>query len=225
MNLLGSDEKGRLAEVIGHELRNPLASAVASVSVSLEMTDRDDPRTLYLEQTLDDLSRVSTLLTSYLDFGRSGGMNRKDLDLVEVVRKVHERYVSRFVHSTQSSHVAQVGLASSDPSLRMLGDPVLLERLVENLIENAMSMGASYVDIYLESDGDDRILQVSDNGPGVPADLRDELFEPFVSGRGSSGLGLALAKDIVMSHGGTIELLPSLVGARFQITLPATWRR
>ena len=75
MNLLKSNSRGRLAEVLGHELRNPLASAMASVSVSLEMSDAGDPRSTFLSRALDDLARASTILTSYLDFGRRGAMN------------------------------------------------------------------------------------------------------------------------------------------------------
>jgi signal transduction histidine kinase len=234
VNLLRSINSGigaraRLAEVLGHELRNPLASAVASIGVTMEMTDPGDPRAAFLDRAMQELSRVSALLTSYLELGRSDESGREEIDLVEVVSAAAQRFrthparIEFEVATGDETDPAARDDAGSEP-VRLLGHPVLLERLVENLIENALSMGATRVDLYLEREPDECVLHVSDDGPGVPLEMRDQLFDPFVSGRGSSGLGLALCKDVVEIHGGSITLVPSIDGAMFRVSIPAPWR-
>jgi signal transduction histidine kinase len=211
VNLTGSKSKRRLAEVIGHELRNPLASAVARISVSMEMTERADPRSRLLDKALDDLSRVSTLLTRYLQFGRSGDLECKDLDLADLVRSVG----ARFEHAASRMQVE----AAEEP-VHFCGDRALLERMVENILENAIAVGARNVDVLITVEKGNCVLCFTDDGPGVPHHLTETLFDPFVSGRGSSGIGLALARDVAESHGGTVTLAPSEVGAVFRVTLP-----
>ena len=151
MSLIKSNKRERLADVIGHELRNPLASAVASVSVSMEMTDVGDPRATFLTRAFDELTRISTLLTSYLDFGRSGVMNCEELDLVAITHQIRDRY---------RGHPAEVKVTVGEVSVRLHGDPVLLERLIENLVENAISMGASQVEMFCERNGFECTLHV-----------------------------------------------------------------
>lgn len=211
MSLIKSNKRERLADVIGHELRNPLASAVASVSVSMEMTDVGDPRATFLTRAFDELTRISTLLTSYLDFGRSGVMNCEELDLVAITHQICDRY---------RGHPAEVKVTVGEVSVRLHGDPVLLERLIENLVENAISMGASQVEMFCERNGLECTLHVSDNGPGVPYEMREDLFESSFSDRPGGGLGLALCRDVVESHGGTIVLVPSVRGAVFKVSIP-----
>ena len=216
MRLIGSNGLERQAEIIGHELRNPLASAVANLSVCAEMTDAEDPRSTFLSQVMTDLARMSTLLTAYLDFGSSPGRRRLELDLAELVVTV----VTRF-----AEHPIDIEFETGEGPATIQGDSTLLERMLENLLENALSMGATRVDVYLSRETDACVLHVSDNGPGVALNLREDLFDPNVSGRGSSGLGLALARDIVESHGGSITLLPSAIGAVFRVSLPVSCAR
>lgn len=119
MNLIKSNSRGRLAEVLGHELRNPLASAVASICVSLEMSDASDPRSTFLTRALDDLTRVSTLLTTYLDFGRSGMMNCEETDLIEVANRIRDRY---------RGHPAEVKVTTGEGPVQLRGEPLVSGR-------------------------------------------------------------------------------------------------
>jgi CheY-like chemotaxis protein len=109
----------------------------------------------------------------------------------------------------------------------VVGNPVALRRALLNLVVNAgdaVPATGGRVRVALAMDGDRAVLEVSDNGPGVPEEYRDRLFEPFVSsrrhGRGA-GLGLAVVYAIVTEHGGEIELDPvGGPGARFVVRLP-----
>lgn len=204
-----NDRTRRLCAVLGHELRNPLASAMTSVQLASALMDASDPRADYLRQATVDLDRISSLLSAYLEFGRVGRGSRRLLDLTEVVRAV----VSRKCHTRAT-------LATETCAVR--GDADLIGRALENMIENALDAGASRVEVSLDTRDGAAVIEVSDNGPGIPAKLRDRVFDPFVSGRNSSGLGLAVARDVIESHGGRITLADRgrRGGALFQIILP-----
>ena len=110
-------------------------------------------------------------------------------------------------------------------ALEVSGSAALLERAVENLVDNAFRCGAKRVELLVLRRGAQVVLEVSDDGPGVAPAVRDRLFELFASGRGSTGLGLVLVKDIAVAHGGTVQLEPSIAGARFTLVLPSRQAR
>ncbi|MCA8956990.1 MAG: HAMP domain-containing histidine kinase [Planctomycetes bacterium] len=205
---------GHLAEVIGHEIRNPLASAVANLGVLAEMIDERDPRAPFAARAMSDLARASSLLTSYLDLERSGHAEREVLAIDTVVRRACER------HATGSVRVEH---RDGAPGAMVHGNSHLLERLLENLLENAIGVGARRIEVVTGQHGGTCTIEVQDDGPGIPPQLHDKVFEPFVSGRSSSGLGLALVRRIVELHDGSIALVPSTRGALFHIELPVSW--
>jgi signal transduction histidine kinase len=107
------------------------------------------------------------------------------------------------------------------------------ERMVTNLLRNAAQAGATIITVRAQrnagADGDRKspgrpdavAIEVIDNGPGLAADARAHLFEPFASARkGGTGLGLAIVRDLVEAHGGTVRLLDCGTGAHFRIELP-----
>jgi len=196
--------------VLGHELRNPLAAALTGVSLVREMVDPGDPREEILSRAVADLERVGRLVASFLDFSRARDPRRQQVDFGDVAQAVVDR---------KGPNVALCRRAAA----RTAGDPMLLERVLENLVENALAMGASRVDVECFATDGEVHVDVVDDGPGVPTALRDEIFEPSVSGRGSSGLGLAIAADVIAAHGGRISLRPTVQGATFRVTLPC-WK-
>ena len=116
--------------------------------------------------------------------------------------------------------------ADLDPlPLRVRGDPVELEQIIFNLVRNAIEATAgaprSRVTMSSRRDGAFAVVEVSDSGPGVPAELRARLFEPFVTGRpGGTGLGLALCRRLVERMGGEIDLLAERPETVFRLRLP-----
>ncbi len=205
-----ADRDRRLLAYVGHQLRNPLAAAMVNISVVNEMVDEGDPRRPRLSQALADLERVADLLTSLLAFGRAGVPELRPVDLAQVVRRVAERVCP------STSRVT----APADAAV-MQGDGRLLEQAIENLMHNSVSAGATMVEIIVDREPGELVLHIEDNGRGVPADIGERIFDPMVSGRGSTGLGLAMAREIIEAHGGSLNLLPTSSGALFRISLPS----
>ena len=115
--------------------------------------------------------------------------------------------------------------------MEVRGDPDQLARVVRNLLDNASRYARSSITIELgpSAERGDVQLAVSDDGPGVPPGSQELVFERFARidhsrhrGTGGTGLGLSIARDIAGSHGGTIVLEPTPVGARFVVHLPTT---
>jgi signal transduction histidine kinase len=99
-----------------------------------------------------------------------------------------------------------------------------VETVLTTLVENSRQAGAKAVTIRAAVVGDEVVLRVTDNGPGVPAADRDRLFEPFFTSRretGGTGLGLSIARSLLAACGGTIASVRAKEGARFEIFLPA----
>ena len=104
-----------------------------------------------------------------------------------------------------------------------LGGYVALETVLATLIENARQAGAGVVAIAVRADQGRAVIELADNGPGVPPADRERIFDPFFTSRresGGTGLGLPIARALVQGCGGSLELEDSMAGARFVVTLP-----
>lgn len=113
------------------------------------------------------------------------------------------------------------------PDVRVIGVTEQLHRLLNNLLKNAYRQTDTTVTITLNIRGDDVVLTIADNGPGIPGDDRERVFGRFTRldtarsrDAGGTGLGLAIARDIANSHGGTLEIDDSPRGAAFMLRLP-----
>ena len=200
-----------MVAMLGHELRNPLAGGLASVSAAREMSDPADPRRPFLDRAMADLGRLSELLDRYLEYGRSGNVERRQIDLMAMVQRLARRH-------------PQVENGCCEP-VHIRGDAALLDRCLENLVENSLLAGATKVRVTVTPRAGRAAIDIADDGPGISDDLKHRLFQPFVSGRGRTGLGLSLVSRIAEAHGGGIELLPASRGARFRVTIPTVEMR
>jgi signal transduction histidine kinase len=169
--------------------------------------------TIGMQHLVDDL-----LALARSDAGASPA-RRVPVDLDDVV----ERQARRLRASGRVA-VDSTGIGAA----RVLGDADQLARAVGNVVDNAVRHARSTVALSVSASGDDAVVAVSDDGPGIPPDRRDEVFERFArldgaraQGEGGTGLGLAIARDVVAAHGGTIVVDPDHhPGARLVITLP-----
>ena len=254
------DELGRLAEIVNgllgrvgdafrtqrqfvadasHELRTPIAIIRGEADVTLRRNTRDEAEYRETLQVIQDesvrLSRIvdDLFLLARVDAGSLIGEHR-DLSVSDLVGAA-VRSVRSLAESREVS--LQIVEAVRSNGLRMHGDSVLLHRLVLNLLDNALKHAPLGSTVQVHVDATDELVQidVQDEGPGVPTELRERLFERFVhsaspqphngaSGHGGgAGLGLAIAQAIAHAHGGDIALRPStdlVGGARFRASLP-----
>jgi len=218
-----------LSASLAHEIKNPLASIRSSIE-QLSRSARDDEDERFLAQlVVRESDRLSRLLTEFLDFSRVQVTNRQELDLAQVTEKAAD--VVR--NHPDCPEQAVIEVAQQPATLE--GDEDLLHRVAVNLILNAVQAadGAAHVQVEVREAGSTELppgvglasavlLRVEDDGPGIPEDLRERLFEPFVSGRiGGSGLGLAIVQRAVEAHRGVIlvESTPG-EGTVFSVLLP-----
>jgi signal transduction histidine kinase len=200
-----------------HELRSPLAR----IRMGLElMSDRPSPTArdeiarniAELDQLIDEILLASRLDAKEADMGTIETVDLTGLAAEECAR----------VHAE-----LDVAENASSDALTVRGVPRLLRRAIRNLLENARRYGAGEISVELGNRHGAAEIRVNDRGPGVPAALRDRIFEPFYRLPGASernggvGLGLALVKSITERHGGSVrcEDRPG-GGASFVIALP-----
>ncbi|MEV4438315.1 ATP-binding protein [Streptomyces sp. NPDC049577] len=191
----------RLAADASHQLRTPLTA----LSMRLEeITLTDDPETVKEEATiaLTQVERltdvVQRLLTNSRD-PKTGSAVTFDLD--EVIKQQIEEWRP----ATRSGGRALV--RSGKQGLRAVGTPGAVAQVLATLIENSLMHGDGTVALRTRVTGNQAVVEVSDEGPGVPPDLGSRVFERTVSGRNSTGLGLAVARDLAEADGGRLELL------------------
>ncbi|MER7398170.1 ATP-binding protein [Streptomyces sp. NPDC000151] len=191
----------RLAADASHQLRTPLTA----LSMRLEeITLTDDPETVKEEATIalgqvDRLSDVvQRLLTNSRD-PRSGSAVAFDLD--EVVKQQIEEWRPAYRSAGRAI------VRSGKKNLRAVGTPGAVAQVLATLIENSLMHGDGTVALRTRVTGNQAVVEVTDAGPGVPPDLGSRVFERTVSGRNSTGLGLAVARDLAEADGGRLELL------------------
>lgn len=204
-----------------HELRSPLAR----IRMALELQDfrPDNASRKELTQNIDELDQLvgEILLASRLDARES------ELGLVEAVELLGLAAEECALIGAELI-VDGSGAASIAPELEVMGVDRLLRRLLRNLLENAKRYGRDRVTLELGRVRQQAVIGVRDDGPGVPAELRERIFEPFFRLPGSReseasvGLGLALVRSIAERHGGTVRCVEpgTAGGACFVVELP-----
>jgi two-component system sensor histidine kinase PilS (NtrC family) len=219
-----------LSASLAHEIRNPLASIRSSVEQLARSKHADDDERFLAGLIVRESDRLSRLLSEFLDFARVRATHFVPLDLhslvVAVVRliRAHPECRPDAVITVEGSHTL------------LEGDEDLLHRVVANLVLNAVQAArgpiritisvapAQFSEIPHGTNLEHAVrLQIRDNGPGIPEEVRERLFQPFVSGRsGGSGLGLAIVQRAVEAHRGLV-LVDSAAGSgtTFTIFLPA----
>jgi two-component system, NtrC family, sensor histidine kinase HydH len=211
---------GRLLAGVAHEVRNPLAGIRSTVQLWQRLPDQaQTPASL--DAVLQAVDRLNALVGRLLYFARTGWEEPRPVDLNAVVRETVE--LVRAQADMQGVRL-ETDLAAILP--RLAGSPQALQQVVLNLATNALQAMPTGGRLSLQtraSDGPRRAEpRVADTGPGVSAEVRPHLFEPFYTTRPEgTGLGLALCREIVRQHGGDIDLeAGDSSGAVFRVWLP-----
>lgn len=198
-----------------HELRTPLA-AISTQGYALAHARDERERELTLKALEDGVARTSALTRQLLVIGRvDSGFATPDTRPIRLDVLVRERVAATAAVAVRKS----IDLAVEAPQpLIVRGDPSLVASIVDNLIDNAGRYvpEGGRVEIDLSEDADEIVLTVRDNGPGVPEEYRDRLFERFFRVPGNdasgSGLGLAIVRAIAAALGGSVRLVAGLDG-------------
>jgi signal transduction histidine kinase len=208
---------GEIAAEVAHELRNVLQVISASAYVARQEATRGDaPATLPHVAKIERNARIAhAIVDDLMALARGEPLHSEPVLLAEVV------VASR---SELAAGAADWDDALEPRDLRVRAHPGLLVRLLHVLYDNAIQASAPRVPriATLARVDDTRVvIEVSDDGPGVPEQIAARVFEPLVTARpGGTGLGLALARRIAEAHGGPIVLLSGAPGARFRLELP-----
>jgi len=227
------DNIEHFAADVTHELKNPLAS----LRSALDGLDRvEDPKLKLqlLAVAKDDVVRLDRLIGDISEAARTDAeLARAKFEPVDL-GPVIEQLVSSWEHRREKGDARLAFARPRRATAVVLGDANRLVRAIDNIIDNAISFSppGGLVEIAAARVGDEVRIRIDDEGPGVPEEAREAIFNRFHSIRPEkehfgrhSGLGLAIARAIVEGHDGEIDVqdrddAPS--GARFTITLPAT---
>ncbi len=211
---------GRLLAGVAHEVRNPLAGIRSTVQLWQRLpNEAQTPASL--EAVLQAVDRLNALVGRLLYFARTGWEERRPVDLNAVVRETAE-----LVRAQGEMQGVGIEMDLADRLPPLAGSAQALGQAVLNLATNALQAMPAGGRLLLQTralDGPRRAgLRVADDGPGVSAEARPHLFEPFYTTRPEgTGLGLALCREIVRQHGGDVDLeAGEAPGAVFRVWLP-----
>jgi signal transduction histidine kinase len=211
-----------------HELRSPLTLIRTELDVLLTRARQVDDYQLALRGVQDEVEHMSRVIDQLLVLAQADAGNlhllRKDIDVADFVEETAARWQAL-------AEARGVSLEVRSPSTGVVdGDPVLLRTVIDNLVDNAIRYSPTLALVTLSAQRSDGewLIEVSDQGPGVPPDMRDRIFERFARADsvrtrrgGGVGLGLALSTAVVKAHGGRLELVDSNgQGASFRMHLP-----
>jgi len=214
---------GTMVSSILHDFKNPF-SIISLGSTIIQNRHKDDPKTAKICNDMETQIRRMVNMAN---------------DLAAFARGEHEIEIAHISLDTLFQHFQELNspffkddhieLKLAGNGVTLQGDASRLLRVLQNLVGNAIdAIHASEiegrVEVTAETEGDAILIKIQDNGPGIPPDIREIFFEPFITqGKNEgTGLGTAIAKSIVQAHKGSIDFETSAQGTTFTIRLPKT---
>jgi signal transduction histidine kinase len=210
---------GETASAVAHQIGTPLNLVSGHIQLAMESTDAASPIARRLQVAEEQIQKVASIVQDMLARSRRP-LRREAVDLLALLRRL--------------CALVQPALGAAGVRLRFEGEPIppidadatQLELALLNLVSNAIDAMPEGGDlaIRLAPDGGRAVIEVADTGVGMPPDLADRIFEPWVttkaSGRGT-GLGLSIARSVVVEHGGTVTVRSAAgQGSVFTVDLP-----
>ena len=240
-DLEGQDEIGRLARAmermrtgirrrdeqlrlmlsrVAHEIRNPLGGLELFAAAAQDTEDPGERRRI-LERVRKEVLGLNAIIDEFLGFARPGRTEPQLHDLRQSLGEAAE-----LAHAELDKKGGKLHVDVPNKPLLAIADPLQVKRLVLNLLRNASHAGDQ---VWLEGamvNGEVRV-EIRDNGPGIPREIRERIFEPFVGDKAQgAGLGLAIVKEMVEANHGRVELVSDSEGdgepgggARFHVFL------
>lgn len=204
---------GEMSAVLAHEIRNPLASLKGHAQLLEEQLAGEERKLAKARRIVEEAKRLEQLTNTLLDFVRVGKIKREAADPRALARRVAEL-----------TGGARVEIADERAPPSFVLDSLRIEQALVNLLRNALQVSppGTPVQLRVAREGAGLLFVVADRGAGVPAELRERIFEPFVSGRTQgTGLGLSVVRRVAELHGGRAEVADRPGGgSEFSLWLP-----
>jgi PAS domain S-box-containing protein len=217
---------GEVTSIFAHEVRNPLNNLSTGLQLMARNIQDEDPNQELIEQSQEDLRRITHLIESTLEFARAKETKMETVDAADLIDRILKRWHPRFA---RLNVIPQFEVHDENPVL--FADPRALEQVLSNLIGNALDamsedggiLGINVRKVNVHEGRDQIEISISDTGSGIPEDDLTRIFEPFYTTKNQkgTGLGLAIAKRIVTRHNGTISINSVPGGSVFLVNLPA----
>ncbi len=211
---------GEMSATLAHEIRNPLMGIVGYCGLLRQHLTEGKPQK-WAEQVEEGVHRLERLIQHLLEFAKAPNLDRRPIRW----RTFCQELSNAFEHSEPARKITLVR-AFPEEWPQSQGDSPLLRQAFGNVLHNAVQAIADNDDGHIEFRVETRpdnwmAFTVADNGPGIPSDVQEHLFQPFTTKEKGTGLGLAITRKIIEAHGGTVsvESEPGS-GARFTIALP-----
>ncbi|QDF76356.1 MULTISPECIES: sensor histidine kinase [Shewanella] len=205
------ENQKHLSNAVSHEIRTPLARlkfALALVPQYCAPDSDPDRRQAFLDEMQQDVKEMETLLQELLTYASLESQPQDlEFECCELT-KLTQQTISRL----QNNHEIAIHFNAQTPELKVMGDPSLVERALQNLIINAQRFATSEITIAISQDHKSVQLKVIDDGPGIAEEDQQKIFEPFYrskvvqNGNKGHGLGLAIIKRIMHRHSGQVTL-------------------
>jgi signal transduction histidine kinase len=206
---------------LAHEVRNPLNAAKLQLELLQRRLRRLGDNAKLTEPTElahQEIGRLSQLLDEFLAFARPPEIHALSHDVVAIVRHVIE-LERPFAESSNT----ELALAPASEVAMAEVDAGKLHQIVQNLVRNAVEAAApnGHVTVSIAVDDARLRLRVADDGPGISADVRQRIYEPFFSTKESgTGMGMSIVHNFVAMHGGTIDIASGDTGATVEVAIP-----
>jgi signal transduction histidine kinase len=211
---------GQLAAGIIHDFKSPMTAIMMAVEGIQYNLGGEEKRDIYCLTVKSQVKRMVNMTQDLLDYAHGNkSLDFQEIDLSDFLKRIITEQKERFGKKG-------VELALSTPArILVVVDPDKFQRILDNLIGNAFEALApgNRVEVKVRTAQDSLLIAVSDNGPGIPGDLIEDIFKPFVTKgkKSGTGLGLAISRKAVEDHGGTLTVeSEEAAGAAFTIRLP-----
>lgn len=213
------EQQRRFASDVSHDLRTPLTAVRAEVEAAL-LHPAETDWTATGEAVLNSIDRLQALVADLLQVAQlDAGATQPKLERIDLAE-----LAARELDSRQRKVDVERALS---PGVTVVGDRLSLSRLLNNVLDNCERHAESVIRVTVGHEGGTAVLEVLDDGPGIPPELREVVFQRFTrldaardKDAGGTGLGLSIARQIAQAHDGTLTIQDSPTGARFVLRLP-----
>ena len=208
---------GQMAAVVAHEVRNPLAGIKGAMQILMARRTGEDAELPVMRDIVARIDSLSELINDLMVFARPRPLRIGDVALRALIQDA-------VTMVRRDPNGEQVTITVAGPEVSAQGDAEMIRATVLNLLINAAQAmnGRGRIDVKLERAGDGAAIVVRDYGPGIPAELREHVLEPFFTTKArGGGLGLPIARRTAELHGGTLTIdCPAGGGTVVMLTLP-----